>query len=695
MTDKIRTEHLQRAAYVYVRQSSAHQVRFHREGQQRQYELAARARQLGFAQVVVIDDDRGRSGSGLEERHGFGRLLAAVCQGLVGAVLALEASRLARNNRDWHHLVDLCALTDTLLLDDDGIYDPRLLNDRLLLGLKGTMSEFELGLLRQRARAAFMQKVRRGCAMWEVPVGFVRGEDGRLDQTPDRQVQQALRMVLEKFRQFGSARQTLIWLREEGLLLPQAKPGSAGRETRWQSATMSRVRQILNNPCYGGAFCFGRTAAKTTIAEGRIRRSASRRPKPLEEWQILILNHHEGYISWAEYLENRQLMVQNLAQREGPGSGAAKRGAVLLSGLLRCGRCGRKLRVGYSGAHGEVGRYTCCGGRDRPGSGSCFSVGSLRVDAAVVAEVLEVVQPAGIEAACQARESATAAQDQTRQAVALALERARYEAARAQRQYDAVEPENRLVADELEARWNAALAQVAGLEVRGQDLATAEAPVSAAQKQRLLELGADLPRLWNDPQAPLDLKKRILRTVIVEIVINSFAEPAEHRLQIHWAGGVHTELRVRRTSSGMHRRMAGRLVLELVGELAKVCDDKTIAGVLNRLGYRTGQDNTWRAARVGSLRHTQGIAAFDKREGWLTLEETARTLQLSDTTVKRLIRKGILPGRQVVPCAPWVIEQSALAREEVQAAVRAIKTGRQIPPTVSAQTELTINGVSM
>jgi len=287
-----------------------------------------------------------------------------VCQGLAGAVVALEASRLARNNRDWYHLIDLCALTDTLLIDVEGIYDPKVLNDRLLLGLKGTMSEFELGLMRQRARQAFLQKAKRGEAMWIVPVGFVRGKDGRIEKTADRQVQQAITMVLEKFRQLGSARQTLFWLREEKLPLPHAVPDRGGLEVTWQRPTLSRVHQILRNPTYAGAFAFGRTANRTVVRDGRLRRSSSRRHKPPAEWEVLILDHHSGYLSWAEYLENRQRMANNMAGRAGQSAGAIKQGAALLSGLLRCGRCGRKLQVGYSGTHGQVGRYLCSGRRD-------------------------------------------------------------------------------------------------------------------------------------------------------------------------------------------------------------------------------------------------------------------------------------------------------------------------------------------
>jgi hypothetical protein len=584
--------------------------------------------------------------------------------------------------------VDLCALTATVLIDDDGIYDPKLLNDRLLLGLKGTMSEYELGLMRQRARQAYLQKVNRGCALWEVAVGFVRTEEGQIEKNPDRQVQQIIEAVFEKFRQLGSARQTMIWFREERIRLPQAKPGSEGHEVVWQLATLSRVHQILKNPCYGGAFAFGRTGTKMSVVEGRARKSPSRRYKSIEQWEVLILDHHSGYIRWEQYLKNRKLMAENLAQREGEGGGAAKKGAALLSGLLRCGRCGRKMHVLYSGRRGEVARYGCSGGRELRGSSPCLSLGSLRTDAAVVEQVLEAIEPAGIEAALQASEQVVLADQEKRRCVELALERARYEAKRTQRQFDAVEPENRLVAGELEGRWNGALAQVAELESRLQELRGEAAPLTDEQKRRLLEMGKDLRRLWDEAQTALELKKRILRTVIEEIVVNNVEEPAEHRLQIHWAGGVHTELRVARNKTGMHRRTASGEVVELVRELAKVCDDKTIAGVLNRLGFSTGQGNSWRVSRVVSFRHTHRIDGFSGHEGWMTLEEAARRSEVSHTFVKGLIRRGVLPARQVVECAPWVIEEKALELAAVKAAIQRVRKGKKFPPTVAGHLEL-------
>ncbi len=353
MSDKIQSEHLARIAYVYVRQSSVQQVRDHRESQLRQFALADRARQLGFARVTIIDQDLGRSGSGLQDRPGFAQLLAAVCQGLAGAVLALEASRLARNNRDWHHLIDLCAITGTLLIDADGVYDPRQLNDRLLLGLKGSLAEFELGLLRQRARESLEQKIRRGHVVWSPVVGYVRTEHQQIEKTPDRQVQDAISGVFRKFRELGTARQTMLWYCTENVPLPESCRGSNGHDVQWRLPNRMRILQILKNPCYAGAFAWGRSTGTTTVCEGRAKHGG-RRKRPIDQWKVLILDHHPGYISWADFLENQRMLEANRTMKE-PGTGAAKNGSALLTGLLRCGRCGHKLFTRYGGARENKG----------------------------------------------------------------------------------------------------------------------------------------------------------------------------------------------------------------------------------------------------------------------------------------------------------------------------------------------------
>ena len=338
-----------------------------------------------------------------------------MCQGSVGVVVALEASRLARNNRDWHHLIDLCALTETLLMDDDGVYDPRQLNDRFVLGMKGSMAAYEVGLMRQRAREAFEHKIRRGCVMWEVPVGFVRTEDHRLEKIADRQVQQALDGVFKKFHELGSARQTMLWYRDAQLPLPEVQPGTAGHAIIWRLPSGHRMHQMLTNPCSAGALVYGRTATKTVIEDGRARQS-TRQKKPLEQWRIVMLEQHPGYISWEVFLHNQQLLEANRAMPEEAAGGAAKRGPALLSGLLRCGRCGRKLQVVSSGTTGRVPRYVCRGGRVDRGSSSCLTVGGLRVDQAVTAAVLEALQPAGVQAAFTALDRVETAHDMQRQA---------------------------------------------------------------------------------------------------------------------------------------------------------------------------------------------------------------------------------------------------------------------------------------
>ena len=445
---------------------------------------------------------------------------------------------------------------------------------------------------------------------------------------------------------------------------------------------------MLKNPCYGGAFAYGKTAPHTVIEEGRARQR-SRYRKPQKEWKVLLLDHHSGYISWEKYLENQQRLEANVAW-DGEGSGAPKVGSALLSGLLRCGRCGRKLQVAYSGNGGRVPRYVCRGDRGDRGSSSCLTMGSLRVDRAVVHSVLAAIQPAGIEAAVKISECSQAEGNEKRKALELALERARYEANRARRQFDAVEPENRLVAGELEARWNQALEEVATLENRVTAMAEPPVPLSEQQKSGLMALGDDVMALWNHPEAPVPLKKRILRTVLSEVVVESKPESPMHRLLLHWAGGVHTELQVERNRSGQHRRRAERSVIELVSELAKVCPDKIIAAILNRLGYKTGQEKTWNASRIAGLRGYHNIEPFLRQDGWVTQEQAARELQVSNTVVKRLIREHVLPATQVVDCAPWVINQKDLNLPEVQLQVQAVHSGRRLPPTAPDQRQLSL-----
>ena len=693
MNEKIKADHLQRAAYVYIRQSTGHQVRHHKESQKRQYDLANRARELGFVRTVVIDEDQGRSGSGLQERPGFGQLLAAVCQREAGAVLALEASRLARNNRDWHHLIDLCAMAETLIVDGDGVYDPRELNDRLLLGLKGTMSEFELNLFRQRAREAFEQKVRRGHALWELPVGLVRNEDDRVEKIADRQVQEAIAAVFARFRQLGSARQTMLWYRQEKIPLPESRPGTGGSEIIWRLPTAHRIYQILKNPAYAGVLAYGKTVARTVIHDGRTQKTSTRQKKPRDQWKVLLLENHSGYITWDEFLENQQTLESNLARREGT-QGAVKRGLALLPGLLRCGRCGRRLLVVYSGSTGQIPRYVCQGGRTQRGNEACLSLGGVSIERAVWEQVLAAIEPAGVSAALAAVDQAMEAHTEKRRSLELALEKARYEAGRARRQYDVVDPENRLVAGELESRWNDALGRVSALEIELDAVDKQPRVLTAEERRRLLELGNDLPALWEHPAAPAELKKRILRAVLEEILIDDNDERGEHILRLHWKGGVHTEIHVRRNTVGRRRQTTDQQAIDLIRELSKVCSDQTIAATLNRLGSRTGAGETWRVHSVYNARYYYRLPNYRSSKQWLTVQEASQELTVSATVIKRLIKTKVLPAEQVAPSTPWIIARQDLSLPAVQAEIEAVHQGRKLQHNDTNQHELSFESTS-
>jgi DNA invertase Pin-like site-specific DNA recombinase len=663
---KITADHLARAAFVYIRQSTADQLVHNRESRRRQYGLADRAKQLGWVIVEIVDDDLGRSGGGIN-RPGFERLLAAICEGRVGAVFAIEASRLARNGRDWHTLIEFCGLVGTVIVDEDGIYDPRHPNDRLLLGMKGTMSELELSLFRQRSQEALKQKARRGALFLGVAAGYVKTGRDRIEKDPDQRVQDVLKLVFAKFAELQSVRQVHVWLREEGIAMPTACHSTAeGRSIAWRLPLYNTVHNILTNPVYAGAYAFGRTMSKVSVEEGRkrVRRGVRR---PLAEWDVLLKDQHEGYISWTEFERNQRVIANNAT---GKGSaiarGAARHGELLLAGLLRCGHCGRKMYVAYGG---KAGRYHCEGALVNHGTERCISFGGLRADHAVGTEVLRILKPLGVDAAVKALDAQAGETSAAKRQLELALQQARFEAAHARRQYDAVDPANRLVAGELERRWNEALQVVHRIE---SDIAAIEArkplPLGEVERQQLMQLGTDLALAWSHPAATSATRKRIVRAALSEIVVRVEAEHIE--MILHWQGGNHTALKLKKNGAGKHRWTIPEDTPSLVRELARLMPDRQIARLLNRAGKSTGRGNGWTQARVCSFRSHHGIAVHRESEwaerGEITLEAVAQIMDVSVMTALRMVRLGTIKGRQVCRGAPWVIKAEDVAAYRAQ-----------------------------
>jgi DNA invertase Pin-like site-specific DNA recombinase len=666
MTDlpKIQPSHIQRAACVYIRQSTPSQVEHNRESTARQYALADRACQLGWSkeQVLIIDEDLGLSGSSTDKRSGFARLTSEVALAHVGIVLGLEVSRLARNNADWYRLLELCGVTDTLIGDNDGVYHPALFNDRLLLGLKGTMSEAELHIMRARLDGGIRNKAARGELRRGLPVGFIWGEqDGEVLFYPDEAVTGAIRTVFERFAEFGSARRVWLWFRSEGLSLPlqQAPAGRVG-PIRWVTPTYTAVHHILTNPVYAGAYTYGKTRYERYVDEhGTVRKRI--RHLPIAQWAVLIPEHHPGFIDWATYQANQARLDSNTRPKPHQSGGAVREGAALLQGIATCGHCGRRLMTHYRGRNSTPG-YHCAGKDIVDGRGQyCLNIGGLAIEQAVADAFLEAITPAAVEAMRLTVEQLQTNHDAALSQWRLEVERTRYEAERAERRYRTVEPENRLVARGLETEW----------ESRLRDLAAAESELRRREQRRpsrldqeqlkgIQMLGSDIRQVWQATTTTDRDRKELLRTLLEEVVVNLKRAEGHAHLTLRWRGGAITILDV---SVPRFKPMGPRTdedTISLLRRLAALYPDEVIAGILNRQGRKTATGERFTANQVGSLRRYRDIPRFqpaaEPPNGELvSIRKAAQILGMNTSSIHRWLADGFIAGEQVTPGAPWQI----------------------------------------
>ncbi len=658
---KVKPAHLHRSAFVYVRQSSVTQVEQNRESTKRQYALVDKACALGWQreQVSIIDEDLGLSGASAAHRNGFARMTAEVALARVGIILGLEVSRLARNNADWYQLLDLCAMTDTLIGDADGLYHPALFNDRLVLGLKGTMSEAELHILRARLEGGIRNKAARGELRRGLPVGLVWGEqDGEVRFHPDEAVTSSIRTVFERFNELGSVRRVWLWFRSEGLSFPLQTIQLA--EIQWVAPTYHAIHSVLTSPVYAGAYVYGKTRHQRYVDEqGRVRKRVRKLPR--SEWGVLIPDHHEGYIDWVTYEANQARIATNTRPQPHQGGGAVREGAALLQGLASCGHCGRRLRTHYRGRNHTPG-YHCAGKNVVEGRGVyCLNVGGVQIDQAVTDAFLEALKPAGIKAALAAAEQLEANHDAALDQWRLAVERARYEAERAERRYRAVEPENRLVARGLEAEWEQRLRE---LERAHGELTRRETQrpttLTLEERKALLALGTDLKRVWSAPTTTARDQKELLRSLLEEVIIAVYRDEYRAHLRLRWRGALLTEVEVNLPRSRPATIRTDEDTVALVRRLAAHYPDAVIAGILNKQERTTATGLRFTANIVGSLRRNWDIPRFqpstDSPEGELVnIKQAAKILGIAPSTIHRWLNDGFIAGEQITPGAPWQI----------------------------------------
>jgi len=680
MNPKIRNEHLCRKALVYLRQSSMRQVMNNRESQRLQYAMENEARIVGFTQIEVVDCDLGVRASIGSERKGFEYVISEVAKGHVGAVVSREVSRLSRTDKDWCHLLEVCQVFDTLVLDEERVYDLSEIDDQLMLGIKGTMSVVELKILKMRMQDGKEEKARRGELKMRLPPGYVHDSLDNVVKDPDERVRGAVSSIFQKFRELWSARQTFKWFHDNDVSLPVNIWGGGHAKLQWKKPSQSFIESVLHNPFYAGAYVYGRRPSKTVFTGGKLSKKSGSPVSP-EDCRVFIKGHHEGYISWEEYERNRERLCRNSLRLGSDSSVAAVRsGHGLLAGLLRCGHCGRKLQVRYWGKSGTKPRYFCNGNYDTGGD-YCISFGGDKIDDRFGEEILGAISELGIEASLRAIETINEQQDTRCHALDLELKQLEYEAERAFEQYDQVDPQNRLVAQELENRWNSKMLQVQ----QAQEALTSQRPRQRALtpeiEDRIRNLGRNFSQLWNDADCPMDLKKKIAHAIIEEIAVKLSDDSKMLHFIIHWKGGCHTEFNFPKPRSAIHAKTTME-ALDIIRKMSPNYGDDQIAAVLNKSGHRTGKGMRWNQERVATARRIYSIPGqrrATKRPTLLTQAQAAKYCNVSQRTIQRMVETGLLTNYQRVPLAPWEITKADIDSPQIKEVLNHLKqTGELI-----------------
>jgi DNA invertase Pin-like site-specific DNA recombinase len=620
-TDKIQATHLARQAFVYLRQSTPAQVETHKESTKRQYALAQRAKELGWEkhQVHILDADLGKSGLTSEGRSDFRRLIGAVGLGEVGAVFALDASRLSRSQADWHKLLELCVLAKTLVIDLDGIYDPLDFNDRLLLGLKGTWSHSELHAIKLRMDGAKNERAKRGELKLMAATGYVWNDDGKLSFDPDEGVVSSIRLVFRKFRQLGSAYKVSCYLSARNITLPARRPvkGEKGMHLEWNHVHTNRILSIIHNPVYAGAYVYGRRQRQLVVDAGELLRRKFEW-REVKDWKVCLRDHHPAFISWDDYMENLAMLSGNRTSGEHDGRrGTPRRGLALLQGLIICGCCGRRMDVHYAKhSRRTAAYYTCCRQYAEGQRNSCCHFRSTSIDEGVERHVLAEVTRNNLDLSLAVLKDVEEGVEERGRLWRQKLERARYEARRAERQYQAVEPENRLVARSLERHWNEKLAFLAETERAFQEAEHRERLVlTTEQKQQILRLAKDLPTLWRAPATTQQDRKELLSLLLRQVALSPIDVPSRQtKISMLWHTGATTEIIMARPT-GTERITTPRAIIEQIEKLAATHSDSEIARELNRRGLRGVHGNPFSKQSVYWLRRNHGSQEAGRIDG--------------------------------------------------------------------------------